>query len=230
VNINQLNQTKSKMKLIQLFAAVVAFSLITVPFARAQQTETPTDTASPTPAEKTETPKSGEEKKSEAAKSEAEPSPASAEKSAQKKEKSEAAAKTTTTAAKPMAKGSVESQLKDIENRWEAAFQSRDAKVVEEILAESYVLTNDKGKVLNRRGALKDFKKNPDTLEKTSNSDVVVHAINKDAAVVTGMSHEVGKDKSGKAFDRTYRWTDTFVNHNGKWECVASHVTLVAQK
>ena len=69
---------------------------------------------------------------------------------------------------------------------------------------------------------MKRFKNDTDTLEKATNSDVVVHPINSDAAVVTGMAHEMGKDKSGKTFDRTFRWTDTFVNHNGKWECVAS--------
>ena len=201
---------------------------MTMPLARAQETETPTETASPTPAEKTETVKAEDEKKSEAAATEAEKSATPVEKSAQKKEKPEAAAKTV--AAKPMTKGSMEAQLKDIESRWEAAFQTHDAKVVEDILADSYVLTDEKGKVFNRRGALKEFKKNRDTLEKATSSDVVVHPINNAAAVVTGMAHEVGKDKSGKAFDRTYRWTDTFVNHNGKWQCVASQVALVSQK
>jgi ketosteroid isomerase-like protein len=221
--------SKIQMKLIQLLAGVMALSLMTAPILRAQETETPTDKASPTPAE---TKKSDDETKSETAKTDAETSATPVEKSAQKKEKAEtsAAARTSTAAAKPMAKGSMDSQLKEIENRWEAAFQSRDVKVPEEVLADKYVLTNDKGKVFNRRGALKEFKKNPDTLEKATNSEVVVHPINQDAAVVTGMSHEVGKDKSGKMFDRTYRWTDTFVNHNGKWQCVASHVTLVAQK
>ena len=201
---------------------------MTMPLARAQETETPTETASPTPAEKTETAKAEDEKKSEAAATEAEKSATPVEKSAQKKEKPEAAAKTV--AAKPMTKGSMGAQLKDIEARWEAAYQTHDAKVVDEILADNYVLTDEKGKVFNRRGALKEFKKNRETLEKATSSDLVVHPINNAAAVVTGMAHEVGKDKSGKAFDRTYRWTDTFVNHNGKWQCVASHVTLVSQK
>lgn len=213
------------MKLIRLLAITMGLALATAPFARAQETETPTEKASPTPEEKAETKKSEEEAKPEAAKADAEKSAAPVEK-AQKKEKPAAAA----TAAKPMTKGSTEAQLKDIENRWEAAIQSRDAKVMEDILADSYVLTDEKGKVYNRRGALKRFKKNTDTLEKATNSDMVVHPINSDAAVVTGMAHEVGKDKSGKAFDRTFRWTDTYMNRNGKWQCVATHVTLVGQK
>ncbi len=198
---------------------MMAFSLMTMPFARAQETETPTETASPTPAEKTETTKSDDEKKPETATTEAEKSATPRAKSAQKKETRAAASK-----------GSMEAQLKDIESRWEGAYQSHDAKVVDDILADNYVLTDEKGKVFNRRGALKEFKKNKDTLEKATTSDLVVHPISSDAAVVTGMAREVGKDKSGKQFDRTYRWTDTFVNRNGKWQCVASHVTLVAQK
>jgi ketosteroid isomerase-like protein len=216
------------MKLTQLIAIMMALALTTVPRARAQQTETPTDKTSPTPVESVETKKSDEETKSEPEKTEEEKPATPAEKSAQKKEKP--AGRASATATKPVAKGGMDAQLKDIENRWEAAFQSHDGKVVEEFLADSYVLTDETGKVFNRRGALRRFKKDTDTLEKATNSDVVVHPINKDAAVVTGMAHEVGKDKSGKAFDRTFRWTDTFVNHNGKWECVATQVTLVRQK
>jgi ketosteroid isomerase-like protein len=44
-------------------------------------------------------------------------------------------------------------------------------------------------------------------------------------AVVTGQSHEAGKDKSGQAFDRSFVYTDTFVNRNGKWVVVATHAS-----
>jgi ketosteroid isomerase-like protein len=207
------------MKLTQLLALMMGLALAGAPLARAQETEIPTESPSPTPTEKAETKKSDEETKPEAESASAEKSATPVAK-AQKKEKP----------ARSMARGSMAAELKSVEERWEGAFMSHDAKVVEEILADNYVLTNDKGKVLNRRGALKEFKKNTDTLEKATNSDVVVHPINHDAAVVTGMSHEVGKEKGGKSFDRTYRWTDTYVNRNGKWQCVASHVTLVGQK
>ena len=114
--------------------------------------------------------------------------------------------------------------------RWEAAFKNHDAKFVESILGEGYVLTNEKGKVFNRKGAIKEFKKDTDVYEKTSSSDVVVHLITRDAAGVTGLAHETGQDQGGKPFDRTFRWTDTFVNHGGAWQAVATHVTLIAQK
>jgi ketosteroid isomerase-like protein len=220
------------MKLIKLLAAVIALSLVTVPFARAQETETPTEKATPSPTEKSEAAKPKTEK-SATAKPEAETSPAPAEKTEAKSEKTEASpsAKAPASAsAKPAAKGSVESQLKDIENKWAAAFKSRDTREIEPVLADDYVLTNEKGKVLNRASALKQIKKDTDIYEKSENSNMVVHHINRDAAVVTGMTHDVGKDKSGKPFNRTFRWTDTFVTRNGKWQAVATQVTLVSQK
>ena len=220
------------MKPIKLLAAVIALSLATVPFARAQETETPTEKATPSPAEKSEVEKPKTEK-SDTAKPEAEKPAAPAEKAAAKSEKTEAspsAKASASTSAKSAAKGSVESQLKDLDHKWVAAFQSRDTKDVEPVLADDYVLTNEKGKVLNRASALKEIKKNTDTYEKTANSNVVVHMINRDAAVVTGMTHDVGKDKSGKPFNRTFRWTDTFVTRNGKWQAVATQVMLVSQK
>jgi ketosteroid isomerase-like protein len=128
------------------------------------------------------------------------------------------------------AKDSLDAQLKDIETRWGRALQKRDTAFLESILADDYVITTDKGKVLNRSGAIKDVKDDPDTTEKTFNSNVMVHSIKSDAAVVTGMSRDIGKDKTGKKFDRTYRWTDTFVNKNGKWQCVATQITLVSEK
>ncbi len=48
-------------------------------------------------------------------------------------------------------------------------------------------------------------------------------------AVVNGTSNEVGKDKEGKAFRRTYRWTDVWVDRKGKWQCVSSQANLVAK-
>ena len=50
-----------------------------------------------------------------------------------------------------------------------------------------------------------------------------------DAAVVTGRntSKETlkGKDISG-----LYRWTDTWIKEAGRWQCVATHASMIVQK
>jgi hypothetical protein len=90
--------------------------------------------------------------------------------------------------------------------------------------------TNSKGDVRNRRAALAARKKDTDTYTSAKNINVVVHMAAKNVAIVTGDSREIGKDKAGKPFDRTYRWTDTFVDRNGKWMVVASQEMIAAQR
>ena len=212
------------MKVIHSLAAIIALSFIATPFARAQETETPTEKPSPRPAE--------------AAESAAPATPAApaAEKSpAAKPEKTQAspsapASPAASAVQKTAAKGSVESQLKEIENTYEAAVQNHNVAAIEPFMAEDFVLTDSEGKVMNRRAALAKFKKDTDTYASAKNLRMTVHMAAKNVAIVTGSSREIGKDKAGQSFDRTYRWTDTFVDRNGKWMVVATHVTLVARK
>lgn len=49
-----------------------------------------------------------------------------------------------------------------------------------------------------------------------------------DTAIATGGSKSKGTDASGKPMDDHVRWTDTWVKMpNGKWQCVASHVSPI---
>jgi ketosteroid isomerase-like protein len=45
--------------------------------------------------------------------------------------------------------------------------------------------------------------------------------------VVTGISHVKGKDDKGASFDRTVRFTDTFVKRDGRWMVWASQGTEI---
>jgi len=49
-------------------------------------------------------------------------------------------------------------------------------------------------------------------------------------ATVVGISTEKGKDKDGKQFSRSFGWVDTWMQRNGKWECVGEAVTLLPKK
>jgi ketosteroid isomerase-like protein len=46
-------------------------------------------------------------------------------------------------------------------------------------------------------------------------------------AVVIGTAHEKGTTKDGKPFDRAFRFTDTWMQRGGQWQCVASHVMKI---
>ena len=172
-----------------------------------------------TPAPKpTEATAPAAEKKAEAA-----TSPKAATAAAGKKEA------TTSTAAKPAAapsgkKMSVEAALKDNENRWEASYAAHDVSVAQSLVASDFVGVYWDGKVMSKSGVMSQIKKDKDTYKSAKNEKLAVHSYGPNVAVVVGTAREKGTGKDGKAFDRSFRFTDTWMMRNGQWQCVASHV------
>lgn len=226
---------------MKILALLCSFTLaLTVAVARGQETETPTSEQSAAPFSEPTT-ESSPAKSPASSDEKAYPTPGSASKAKSSASPSASPAakptpnKSTSSTAKPAAtplvlKGSADSQLRQIEDAYEAGFQAHNATNVEPFIANDAVLTDSKNRVMNRSAAIAEFKSSTDTLTTAKNSDMKVHMIDKDVAVVTGVSHEAGKDKSGKAFDRRYRFTDTFVNRNGKWLVVASHASVLSSR
>jgi ketosteroid isomerase-like protein len=135
-----------------------------------------------------------------------------------KKEASPAAAKV------PAKKMSVEAALKDNENRWEASYAAHDPSVAQTLVANDFVEVYWDGKVMSKSGMIGEMKKDKDTFKSAVNEKLAVHTYGPSVAVVVGTAREKGTAKDGKAFDRTFRFTDTWVERNGQWQCVASHV------
>ena len=125
---------------------------------------------------------------------------------------------------------SAEAAIKENENRWEAAIARHDLSTIEALVASDFVGVSSKGKFVNRSGLLGEFKSDKDTYKSTKNEKLNVRAFGKDVAVVTGRAREKGTDKSGKPFDRTYLFTDTWMQRNGQWQCVAAHAALRGEK
>lgn len=124
---------------------------------------------------------------------------------------------------------SAPSQIKEMEERWAAAAKSRDGGVLRELLADDYVGLSSTGKISNKRQEIASITKSKDTYKSTSGSGLRVRMISKNVAVVTGNYREVGADKAGKKIDRRYRFIDTWVERNGKWQCVSSGLFLLRQ-
>jgi ketosteroid isomerase-like protein len=121
----------------------------------------------------------------------------------------------------------VQATLRDLENRWAAATAAHDSATVQELLAGDYVGVTATGSIVNKAGLLAQLRRDKNTYESVANSrvDVRVHG---DTAVVVGTTSQRGKDAAGKPFSYTFRWTDTWVLRNGRWQCVASHSSRLA--
>jgi len=210
------------MKLITSIASIAALSFVTSALAQDERTatpaseETPSTTIQQTPAPTPETKAASSPRR---------------EPEAQKKEQATTTPASVKTA--PSARGqktSVSAMLKDNESRWSAAIAKHDTATIESMVATDFIGVNSKGKVQNRRAMLAEVKSDKDTYTSTKAEQLDVHMYGAGVAVVVGMANEKGTGKDGKAFDRTYRFTDTWMDRGGNWQCIASQVTLVGQR
>jgi ketosteroid isomerase-like protein len=118
-----------------------------------------------------------------------------------------------------------ETKLLILERLWNEAQVNRDSAALEALIASRFVNTEWDGEVSDKQHFLADIK---DPLFKPSSlslRDVKMNFFG-DTAVVTGTYHAQGTYQ-GKTYDHVGRFTDTWVQDNGKWQCVASHTSLV---
>ena len=100
-----------------------------------------------------------------------------------------------------------------------------DASASERYLASTYVFTGPDGTVENKAQAVADVKSGDLKLQSASLDGAKVQVYG-DTVVVTYSSNDKGTYK-GKDISGTTRWTDVFVKHNGRWQVVASHGTML---
>lgn len=131
---------------------------------------------------------------------------------------------------KPAKKGSVEASLKEMENKWEASIPTHDATAVDPFIATDYAGVSSKGKFTNKTSLLAELKGDQDTYKSAKNEKLNIHLYGPSVAVVTGTAREKGTGTDGQPFDRNYRFTDTWVERNGQWQCVASHSAIFTGK
>jgi len=176
-------------------------------------------TVEETPASKsTEATAPAAEKKAEAA-----TSSKAATATAEKKE-----ATTSTAAAKPaVAPSGKKMGVREMEEKWEASIPSHDFSTVAGFVASDFVGVSSQGKFVNKSSMLAEYKKDKDTYKLAKNEKLNVKSFGPNIMVVTGRAREKGTGKDGKAFDRTFLFTDTWMNRGGQWQCVASQINKI---
>jgi hypothetical protein len=115
-------------------------------------------------------------------------------------------------------------KLKGIEASWNLSQIDKDhgLKLLEEIIADDFFTITDKGVTQNKAELLKSRAENKETIDGVINGDMTVTFYGDNVATVVGSHVTNGKDIDGKAFSRTSYWTDTFMERNGKWQCIGS--------
>jgi Domain of unknown function (DUF4440) len=112
-----------------------------------------------------------------------------------------------------------------LENAWNQAQLTRDGKALTTLVADSYIYTDYDGTVMNRAQFLADTEDPSYHLTAVANSDVAIFLYD-NAAVVIGAYRTKGVYR-GHRFDHSGRFTDTWLLHNNRWQCVATHTSLM---
>jgi ketosteroid isomerase-like protein len=112
-----------------------------------------------------------------------------------------------------------------LENAWNQAQMQKDVSAVEQLLAPMFIYTDYDGLVQDKKKFLDDLKDPAYHATSMTNEDAQVFPYH-NAAVVVGTYHAKGTYK-GKAFEHRGRFTDTWLYQDGKWMCVASHISLI---
>jgi len=119
----------------------------------------------------------------------------------------------------------VEAQvLLRLEDDWALGLTRRDAALFRRLLANGFVYSED-DRTVGRDEVLRDIVVGPDTVETAHNEDMTVHRFGA-TVVVTGWLLVGGHGPKGP-FSHRYRFTDTWVRREGRWQIVAAHDYLV---
>jgi ketosteroid isomerase-like protein len=121
-----------------------------------------------------------------------------------------------------------ESKLIVLERLWNEAQVNRDSAALDALVSSRFVNTEWDGEISDKQKFLADIK---DPRFKPSQANIQDIKMNffGDMAVVTGVYHTAGTYQ-GKPYDHMGRFTDTWVLDGGKWQCVASHTSLLKSK
>ena len=127
----------------------------------------------------------------------------------------------------PQNKGTAatEKAVAALEQQWLKAQQTSNPDLIEPLLADRFIETTSDGKTMGKAEALAGTKA---AKYASAEYDDVKVSVFGNTAIATGEFKGKGTDENGKAIASPERWTDTWVKMpNGKWQCVASHASLV---
>ena len=113
-----------------------------------------------------------------------------------------------------------------LENAWNQAELTHDARALGTLVAEAFDFTDDDGRFMNKGQWLAHIRDGVDHYEQLSSSGIEVHMYG-NVAIATGMYQDKITEK-GKGVMHSGRFTDIWIQRNAEWKCVASQATLMS--
>lgn len=118
-------------------------------------------------------------------------------------------------------------QLLYMEQDWNDATMKRDADWTERNYSPFATdVSARSGGIENKAQAVASARSSKWTYDVLELSELQAR-VEGDVGVVTGVNHARGKDEQGKAFDQRFRFTDTFIKRDGRWQVWATQGTVI---
>jgi ketosteroid isomerase-like protein len=111
-----------------------------------------------------------------------------------------------------------------LEDQWTTALVNRDARTFDQLLAPNFVYTENND-VMSRGDVIKSVN-GSDRVTWARNEGMKLHDFG-DVEVITGVLHLKGTGNRGAAFDKRYRFTDTWQKQSGRWRIIAAQDYLI---
>ena len=123
--------------------------------------------------------------------------------------------------------GTPASQVLALEKKWNEVYKRGDISAMDSLLADDFIITVEDGSTFSKPGYIARSGDSSVHVEISEMSDLQVR-IHGNTGVVTGAYHEKGTER-GKSYEYRDRFTDVWMNLNGRWQVIASHYSLRAQ-
>jgi hypothetical protein len=120
---------------------------------------------------------------------------------------------------------SQEAKLLVMEHLWNEAQVNRDSRALDGLIGSAFVNTEWDGEVSDKAKFLADIK-DPRFIPTNLTIQDLKVSMYADSAVVIGTYHTKGTYQ-GKPYEHFGRFTDTWIYTEGRWQCAASHTSLL---
>lgn len=122
----------------------------------------------------------------------------------------------------------VKSKVVALEQLWNQAYKSGDAKALGAILDDAIVLVNDDGSVQSKAEFLASMKSTMPASaqqQQVSPESFNVH-VHGNVAIATGIMRVKGEE-GGRPYSRRERFVDTWILKRGNWVCIGTDATPI---
>jgi len=115
-----------------------------------------------------------------------------------------------------------------LEREWGEAVVAKNLSTLDRIMADDFTEVDPAGQTRGKQASMDEVRGGELVFESYTPNDVTSRVYG-DTAIVTGMS-VIKATYRGEDISGNYRWTDTFVKRDGRWQAVASQATRVVEE